>query len=414
MTSPRHRVPVWRWHAIALPALCASLMTGAALAQTVNPREEARAHLGPFYYTPRIAVHDFGVDTNVFNNADAKRDFTITLAPRARVWVPAGRRALMSATLGSDVVYYHTYTSERSVNPEFTVRGEVFLGRVTPFAETAYLSTRQRPNFEIDARSRREQRAWLGGVNLRVTPKLTVEVAGRQMSVDFAADATFNDINLRETLNRETQRASATARHELTPLTTIVLKAEAGRERFAFSPLRDANTVGVIPGVEFNPRALISGTAYVGFRRFSPKSPLLETFSGVVANASLRYTLLGSTQFTFTAERDVTYSYERVQPYFVVDGYGLSVRRQLIGRTDLTVGAQRFKYGYRNLLLTGSLAEDLGRVDLTRVLSVSFGYRLGRDVRFGIGTAYRERETTSQRFRNYRGARFATSIDYDF
>jgi hypothetical protein len=67
---------------MALLALCTSLIPCAALAQTVNPREEARAHFGPFYYTPRIAVHDLGVDTNVFNNADERRDFTITLAPR--------------------------------------------------------------------------------------------------------------------------------------------------------------------------------------------------------------------------------------------------------------------------------------------------------------------------------------------
>ena len=33
-------------------------------------------------------------------------------------------------------------------------------------------------------------------------------------------------------------------------------------------------------------------------------------------------------------DRDLGYSYEELQPYFVVDGYGVTVRRQIVGRFD--------------------------------------------------------------------------------
>ena len=388
--------------------------TGVAGAQeTLDPRSTAQVHLGPFYLTPRLAVEEFGVDTNVFNSVDEKKDFTFTLAPQATLWVPFARRALVTTTAGTDLVYYQTYSSERSINPDLRVRGELFLNRVTPFVEGSYLNSRQRPNFEIDVRSRREERALRAGVNVRVSPKLSFELAGRRGDVVYDADAVHNDVNLRETLNRDSNLASLSIRHAVTPLTTLVLRTEGGNERFQFSPLRNADTLRLMPGVELKPSALISGAGFVGFRRFQPTSDSLEAFSGLVANATLGYTLLGSTRFTVTAERDVTYSYERVQPYFVVDGYGLNVRRQIVGRTDVTGGVQRYKYSYRNLLLPGAVPSDLGRVDVTRTWSGSVGYRLGQGTRVGAGVLYRERESTSSRFLDYSGFRFISTIDYE-
>jgi hypothetical protein len=133
-----------------------------------------------------------------------------------------------------------------------------------------------------------------------------------------------------------------------------------------------------------------------------------------VASAALSYTFLGSTRFTGIVDRDVTYSYERVQPYYVVDGYGLTVRRQLVGRTDVTAGIQRQKFTYRDLLLPGAVSSDLNRVDVTHVWSGSLGYRIGLSGRVGFGVLYQERDTNSFRFRNYQGLRFATSVDYGF
>ena len=393
-------------------ATCTFVLPPAAFAQAVDPRADARGHVGPFYFTPAVTVEEFGVDTNVFNSADEKKDFTFTVAPHVDVWVPFARRALLTTSLTSDVVYYQAYASERSVNPDVRVRGDAFLNRVTLFAESGYLNTRQRPNFEIDVRARREEQMLRGGVQVRVSPKLLLELAARQQRLDFDADASFNDTNLRVMLNRETKVLSPSVRYELTPLTTIALRAEGGDDRFEFSPLRDSDTLRVTPGVEFKAPALITGSAYVGFRRFETVSSALPDFTGTVANASLTHTLKGATRFTFTAERDITYSYEELQPYFVVDGYGLTVRRQLVGRTDVTVGAQRFKYSYRDLVLPGAAVVELDRVDRTTTWSATFGYRLGQATRLGFGTFYRQRESNSNRFRDYDGFRFATTVDY--
>lgn len=397
-----------------LLAFACLLLASASDAQTTDTvRRDAQMHLGAVYLTPKFAMKEFGIDTNVFNNADEKRDFTFTFAPQADIWVPFGRRALLTTGVGADVVYFANYASERSINPDLDVRTDVFLGRVTPFAEVGYLRTRQRPNFEIDVRSLRQERSLRAGVDVRFGSKMSVEIGADYKDMAYGVGENLDDLNLREALNRSTSTGSVEARYTATPLTTFTFGVDASRDRFVFSPLRDANSVRLLPGVEFKPLALISGSAQVGVRRFEPTNSSLEGFTGVVAAASLSYVLRGSTKVTVTADRDLTYSYERRQPYFVVDAYGLTVRRQIVGAFDVTAGVQRQKYSYRDLLLPGGTPGDLDRVDVTRTWFGSLGYRIGGAMRAGFGSVYRERHTNSTRFRDYQGFRFITTLDYE-
>jgi hypothetical protein len=116
----------------AVPVLLAAQ---AAFAQMTDPRGSARVHIGPIYATPALAVQEFGVDTNVFNNVEEKNDFTFTIVPRATMWIPFARRALLTTAAGTDVVYFQKYRSERSINPQVRGRGEVALGRILAFAD---------------------------------------------------------------------------------------------------------------------------------------------------------------------------------------------------------------------------------------------------------------------------------------
>ena len=55
-----------------------------------------------------------------------------------------------------------------------------------------------------------------------------------------------------------------------------------------------------MPGVELRPRALVSGSAWVGYRRFTPKASMLPAQAGLVSQLALSYTLLGATMFGVT------------------------------------------------------------------------------------------------------------------
>jgi hypothetical protein len=408
--------------ALALPA--------AALAQSQGPeridevRREARTHLGPFYATPTIVLKELGVDSNVFNAAgEPESDFTFTAAPAADVWVPVARRALFQLTAGSDLVWYANFNSERSIDPQFAGRAEIYLRRITLFASSNYLNTRQRLNYEVDLRARHIERDSTAGVAVHLTPKFSVEAAGRLDDTRFDADASFDGVNLQRTLNQKTKGVSLATRHQLTPLTTVVVRYEQVEDAFAFSPARDSKSFRVMPGVEFKPRALIKGSAYVGYRQFTPKATdTLPKFSGLVAQLGLSYTLLGSTSFGVSYARDLTYSYEELQPFFINNSVGASIRRALGRRFDVLVSADRHEYVYEDLLTAPAAGDGITiaaetpagrRVDTTWNYSGSVGYRIGRG-RVGFGFSYWQRESPSRTFRGYDNLRFGTTVTYGF
>src|SRR5258708_37151597 len=129
---------------------------------------------------PVILIKEAGVHWNVSNAAGARKsDFTCTVTPEAELAVPFARRALVKVTLGSDVVYYAQYVSERSVDPQAVGRAEAYAHRLTLFVQESYLNKRQRPHFEIDFRSRHLQNQLSRGGARALSPTESVEVPRR-------------------------------------------------------------------------------------------------------------------------------------------------------------------------------------------------------------------------------------------
>lgn len=401
--------------ATCAPAIATAQSPSSGSQSIDDVRRNSRGHVGPFYMTPGIQLKELGVDTNVFNQtAEPKSDFTFTVAPKLDVAVPVARRALFTAALATDLVWYAKYSTERSLDPQATVRGEAYLHRLTLFAQDAYLNTRQRPSYEIDVRSRHLENNFEGGAEYRLTPRFSMGVSGRRAITEFDADAFFLGTSLREALNRESIGFTVTAKHRLTPLTTLSVKVDDFGDRFPFSPQRDTDTLRVMPGVEFKPRALIVGSASVGFRRFTPRDPTaLREFSGAVATLGLSHTLLGSTTFGVSYVRDVNYSFEQAYPYYIANSAGLSIRRALASRVDVLGSIDRHLYSYRDLLipLVASSIPNT-RVDTTWNYAGSIGYRPKRTTRIGLGVSYWQRDSTVASLRNYDDLRIGITLTY--
>ena len=414
MTSAAIRTVILTAAVLSLPLAAAAQNAGAEQVDAV--RRESRGHIGPLYFTPSIFLKEFGVDSNVFNAAgEQQSDFTFTVGPKIDMWVPVARRALFQATAGTDLVWYSQFDSERSIDPQFSGRGEIYLRRITLFADGEYLNSRQRLNYEVDLRARHVRSSTGGGVAVQLTPKLSVEAAGQVRETRFDADAQFDGVYLQRTLNQQTTGYSVAGKHKLTPLTTLVVRYERLNDEFAFSPARDSRSFRVMPGVEFKPRALINGSAYVGYRKFTPSSTdVLPDFSGIVAQLGLSYTLFGSTTFGIGYSRDLTYSYEDLQPFFVNNSVGASVRRALGRRFDVLLTADRHNYAYKSLLAAPAAGSVLvPRQDITWNYSGSLGYRVGQG-RIGVGFSYWERDSRLKDFRNYDNLRFGTTVTYGF
>lgn len=374
-----------------------------------DPIERAPVQIGPLGLAPRIALTDFGVDTNVFNQfEDTRQDFTFTLSPMLDASLRAGRSRLTVLTR-TDLVYFQKYSSERSLDGAVDSRFDVRGSRVSSWLTGTVESGRQRWGYEIDLRFRRVLNAFGGGADVRLGSRTRVGVIARQNAYRHEQDAEFLGSNLRDLLDRHTVALGADLRYTLTPLTTAVVSAERGRDRFEFTSSRNANSWRVDTGLDLAPTALIAGRGRVGYRRLVGVGGDFPTFSGVVASVAATSTIRGRARVEATTSRDVDYSWEISYPYYVLTGVTFVVTPQLTPRWDVRGRAGLQRLAYRAARGTPELLDD--RVDRLQLFGAGIGYRIGRDVRVGIDTD-QERRQSPVRLRAYRGYRTGLSVTY--
>src|SRR5262245_19904707 len=137
----------------------------------------------------------------------------------------------------------------------------MYLNRFRVVVTPDYVNTRERPGFEIDARSQRVEYGVKGDVELRALSKTFFAVNGSWRKIDFDQDAFYLGTSLAFQLNRTMTGAGLSIRNQLTPLTTISMNVGRTQDRFEFVPLRDSDSTTVSVSVSFDPQALIKGTA---------------------------------------------------------------------------------------------------------------------------------------------------------
>ena len=393
--------------AVALVVFCRP-----AFAQS-TPEEaasKARIQVGRLRLNPTIALTDVGVDDNVFNEADANRpksDFTMTVTPATDAWLRLGR-SWITASMKEDLVYYGRFASERSMNGTYKADALVRLNRLSFTVGGDYRNARDRPGFEIDARSQHTEAGYRGAMELRAFSKTFVSVTAERSTVAFARDALFLGASLQQELDRTMTVVGVTARHQLTPVTGLRIELQRQEDRFEFSPGRDSSSTRIDGGVTFGAR--IGGVAMFGFSRFEPHAADLPGYTGPNASVNMTFALVGSTRLAVRALRDLRYSYDFQQPYYVNTGGDMSVTQGLRGPLDGTmrVGVQQLAFRGR----IGTIAQP-DRTDLIHSIGGGLGYRVSPDMRVGFNVD-RQRRTSDLPGHGYGGMRYGTSVTYGF
>jgi hypothetical protein len=288
---------------------------------------KVRVRVGPLWMNPTVSLTNLGVDDNVFNEPDdlsPKRDVTFTVTPATDLWVRMGR-SWVSGAIKEDLVWYQKYATERAANSTYKLGWNVPLNRLVVDVGASYLNARDRPGYEIDVRALRTEAAYKGAVEIRALSKTFFGVRAERQQIDLDKDAVFLGANLQSELNHVTNSAGVTIRHQLTPLTSVSLVASRSQDRFEFSSLRDSDSDAVDATLAFDPFALIKGSATVGYRNFHPRSTGVEDYKGLTAAVDLSYSLLGATRFSVRVLRDVKYSFDVNQPYYLETGVDGSI-----------------------------------------------------------------------------------------
>ena len=393
------------------------LWASPTLAQTTtepisDPSAEAPIKFGPLSLKSTIALSNVGIDTNVFNaatNENPQRDFTMTFTPVTDVWLHMGR-TWVSGKIDMDWVYYETFASERSANADYLIGVARTFNRLVLNGSARYLSTRERPGFEIDARSDRIETEWDGSIEVRALPQTYFGARAWRRRVSFDRDEAFRGANLAEELNRTIDAQAFTVRHVVTSLTAVSLQVGREEERFTLSSLRDADSTRIAGTATFQPRALISGNATVGYRLFTPRSADVPSYRGATTAVNLSYTRRGITRFGFDASRDVQPSLEFGHPYYLETGVGGLVQHHVFGPFDVLarIGTRRLAYRDRQ----GVAVQVSNRTDRVHAFSLGAGYRLGSDKRVAF-TIERQNRTSNVHAYGYRGLRFGMSLTYE-
>jgi hypothetical protein len=369
--------------------------------------------IGPLWMNPTIALTNLGVDTNVFNDPAErapKQDFTATITPKTDLWLRMGRTWL-AGSVDEGIVWYQKYASERSLNDRYKLAWHVPLNRLTFDAGGNFLNTRDRPGFEIDARAHHTEIGGTASADVRWLSKTYFGLKGTILRTNFDSSAVFEGVSLREELNRTDTTGGFTIRHELTPLTSLSVDVSRLQQRFEFSPQRDANSTQIAGRVVFDPAALIKGSASFGYRDFNPVDPNVPAYRGTTASADLTYTLLGVTQLTLQGTRDVQYSYEIDQPYYLLSGVSGSIAQKIFGPVDVVGRAGVQRLDYRDRALAAVPLTD--RTDYVHTYGGGIGYHLGADMRIGFNIDHADR-ASGVALRRYTGLRYGTSVTYGF
>jgi hypothetical protein len=383
---------------------------GAQAQSSRDQADEAQIHLGPLGLTPRFAIRNLGVDTNVFNSAERPtKDFTMSLGPGVDTWLHIGRSLLSTQTL-VEWTYFQKSAGQRSFNTSQTGRLEFDLTSVTPFVAGGVVNTRQRPNLEIDQRVRQNRVNAALGTRVELGGRSRIDVDMRREQIDFGDDQP-GDALVRTALNREVTEGGIAFRMDVTPLTTFVVRTGVAYDTFEFSRMRDSDSVTVLPGLEMKPSALISGKAAVGYRKFNAKSTIVPDFSGIVAAVDVGYVIREATRFGVRVDRNLDYSLQVDSPYFVVTTTNVDVKQALGYSWDIVGRAGRAALAYQGLLADGGGEPVTRQRDRLTTYGVGVGRRLGEHIRVGFDVDHNQRHSETA-FRGYEGFKFGGSFTY--
>ena len=109
--------------------------------------------------------------------------------------------------------------------------------------------------------------------------------------------------------------------------------------------------------------------------------------------------------------RDIYFSYEVTEPFYIQPGFKLSLTQQVSGPWDVQARGEWYRLNYQRAETPGA-APIPGRVDRYNTWGGGIGYRLGRDIRvgFNIDSFHRESAVQGQDYTGIRGGMAVTYV----
>jgi hypothetical protein len=347
----------------------------------------------------------------VFASADEPQsDWTASLVPGTSASIRLGR-ARLTGQGNITYQYFRKFASERSLNTRGSVRFLAPLNRLELAVGVTMANSRQRQGAEITSRVRRFENGFNLDANVRITGRSSLGVTAGRVRYTFPDDAVYLDTNLSTSLARHEDRAGVVYTNQVTSLTTLRVTAEVRHDRFLHTTGRDADGIRVMGGFETSPFALVQGSAFIGYQRYEAVAQEIPGFDGLVGSADLTYVARGATRFNVRVDRALAYSYDVIEPYYLVTDVAGSVGRHIVRRLEAFASAGRQRMRYRRA--GAATGEVLSRLDWTTTygIGVAVGFARSGRVRVSLDGSSRNSVHAPQ---NYDSHLISASVDYAF
>ena len=357
-----------------------------------------------------------GVDYNVFNEkTNPKRDFAVHGDPRSRgLPAPGTSASRVQHRDESLCISASTRANEASIET-FGARANLDLNILKPFASFTSTRTSARANSEIDVRAGHRPQAYAAGTRLKLASRTEMVFTARESRDVWADGEEFRGVELAETLNGKTRAYDTAFNVALTPFTTVGVVVSQEQTRFDRSPLRNSDTLRILPTVTFSPLGLITGSASIGYRRFNRLDPSLPDYSGLVSAGSIGIVFVGRYKLDTTFTRDVRYSYKDDLPYYLVTGGRATLAMQAFGPFELRVLGGRESMAYRQVIglqPRPQFGTQIAGSDVLTSYGGGVGRRLGDRVRVVADLEFIHRASDRDPSREYSNHRIVASLTW--
>jgi len=348
--------------------------------------------VGPFWIAPTIGLRNIGYDANVYGQREEDNpigDYTATLSAQANVYLVFRQRLILSFLANPEYVYFVNETSESAWNRNFSPSLKLLVfSRFVLSGDYHYRKERRRATREFDVRSDERVKGYAGSLFYETARRTFFGVSG---SVDrFSYEDTSlpgQEVYLSQQLNREQKSASFEINYRVFADSYVFFNGGYTDYQFEnpVSYEKNSDSYQVYTGIRFPLLGRARGTISFGYKKFHPRQPQWQSFSGLVGSTDL---YLRIRRFAFRAQysRDCIFSYTRNNVYFVENRYGGGVsfylNQYLRLDYDFSYGTNQYPEEVPVSLPDGGIQEII-RKDTYRSHSAGFGIRIIRN--FGIG-----------------------------
>lgn len=372
----------------AKPAAAQGALGSGPLTSTLPEKEpqSGAITIGALRVTPGLTIREIGHDDNVFNEAtDPKEDWVIAGRPDVAVFarMPLAR---IAAYAGSEMQWYNTYETERSVGYEYRGRIDLLLSRLFPFFGGGTTHNRTRPNGEIDVRADQRIDELSGGIGYSLAEHASIFAAAIDSRIKYD-NAFENGVSLDQALNHQTIEYQGGFKTDLTPLLSLQLRGSYRKDEFDADTTRNGDARMGTAVFTFAEGAVISGVATINFQDYTPVDPLVEPFRGLTGSAFITYPFLDIGHFNFGYNRSTEYSFDSTEAYYLDNTFRVVYTQRLLGDWDLQGQAGRSNLDY------GQRAGVAQRRDRLETYNGNLGYNLPNRTRVAMNYEYARRRS---------------------